>query len=384
MNDPVQPQSSHPRVQEALAEYRRRIADGEQIDEREFLARHPDISQALRSYFNSTDSAAETIAPASTHRARRDGPEQESRSSPGPATLAGADLPEQFGRYRVQKCLGRGSMGAVYLAVDTQLDRPVALKIPKFAADCSPELLSRFHREAKAAATLRSANICPVHDVGQIDGVHYISMAYIEGQSLADLIAGQGAWASADAARLVRKIALALSEAHSKRIVHRDLKPSNIIIDDRNEPIIMDFGVACRAETDEARLTHDGAIVGSPAYMSPEQLEGSLENVGPACDVYSLGVMLYELLTGRLPFQGSMAAIIGQIIMKEPKKPSAIRPDIDPRLEAICLMMMAKKPEHRFASMHAVPCAARRKRPPAGILRLPGRRLRPPGRCLPG
>src|SRR5262245_16124067 len=155
-------------------------------------------------------------------------------------------LPEQFGRYRILKLLGQGGMGAVYLARDTQLEREVALKVPRFGNDAGPKAQDRFHQEARAAATMHHPNICPIHDLGQNDRIHYLTMAFIEGQLLADWIRAGKPLSARQIAALVRKLALALREAHQKGVIHRDLKPSNVMVDRRGEPIIMDFGLARR------------------------------------------------------------------------------------------------------------------------------------------
>ena len=259
-------------------------------------------------------------------------------------------MPASFGRYRVLKLLGKGGMGAVYLAQDTQLDRPVALKVPHFDAGESPQVLERFFREARTAATLQHANICPLHDVGEIDGTPYLTMAYIEGKSLREFAASRPL-TSRQSALLVRKLALALQEAHKRGVIHRDLKPENVMIDRRGEPIIMDFGLARRTRGQDTRLTQQGSLLGTPAYMPPEQVSGDRNATGPASDIYSLGVILYELLTGRLPFHGDAMAMLSQVLMDEPPRPSSLRPGLEPEYEAICLKAMAKKIEDRYASM---------------------------------
>ncbi len=265
-----------------------------------------------------------------------------------------AELPIDFGRYHVTEKLGEGGMGSVYLAHDNQLNRKVALKIPKFAQSNVSKLVERFHREARSAATLSHPNICPVFDAGEIDGTHYMAMGYVQGRSLSDFTRTEKRQTMRSAVRTVRKVALALQEAHLQGVVHRDLKPGNIMIDHRNEPIVMDFGLACQPDQEsDSRLTQDGAILGSPAYMSPEQLEGKVDKIGPACDIYSLGVVLFELLTGELPFKGtgSIMSIIGEVFSKEPPDPADSRENLDPRLSLICRKALAKDAENRYGSM---------------------------------
>src|SRR5262245_24792345 len=175
-------------------------------------------------------------------------------------------------------------MGSVYLVHDSQLDRQVALKVPSFTPD-DPEILQRFYREARAAAALHHPNLCPVHDVGEIGGIHFLTMAYIRGSSLAEHARAHQPMPQEQAATLVRKVALALAQAHRHGIIHRDLKPSNIMLDPNGEPVIMDFGLARRIDAEDARLTKTGTLLGTPAYMSPEQVAGDVANVGAASDV---------------------------------------------------------------------------------------------------
>ena len=271
--------------------------------------------------------------------------------SGGPKTGAVEAMPERFGRYRIVKELGRGGMGSVYLAEDSELQRQVALKIPKFAQDDDPELLERFYREARAAATLNHSNICQVFDIGEHDGTRYISMAYISGPPLSKLVGSSKLRSERTIAKLVRRIALGLAAAHGKGILHRDLKPGNILLNERNDPVITDFGLARRVEQDaESRLTQDGTLIGTPAYMSPEQIGGDPNEMGPASDVYGLGVILYELITGQLPYKGAITSVIGQIVQGKPKPPSELRPDVDKRLEAVCLKMMASSNTDRYST----------------------------------
>src|SRR5262249_44134043 len=236
---------------------------------------------------------------------------------------ASRPLPEQFGRYRIIRRLGQGGMGSVYLAEDTQLGRRVALKVPDLGSEDGSEARERFLREARTAATLDHPSLCPVHDVGEIDGRLYLTMAYIEGKSLAEAIPAGGV-PLRQAAALVRKLAAAMREAHAKGIVHRDLKPANVMIkltSKGQEPVIVDFGLAHRADPSDVRVTRTGQVLGTLGYMSPEQIRGERAEIGPACDIYALGVILYELLTGELPFRGSGPAVAGQILVQAPPPP---------------------------------------------------------------
>ncbi|MBI3866358.1 MAG: protein kinase [Planctomycetia bacterium] len=300
-----------------------------------------EAKDSLNSGVESRIGAAETVACDSDELRRR---EQQSTQ---------VELSGVLGRYKILRRLGAGGMGTVYLAHDAQFDHQVALKVPHFSDTDDQRRIERFYREARAAIKLRHSNLCPVYDVGAIDGQHYLAMAYIEGRPLSDLIDPRRPLSERRIAHLVGKIALALQEAHDSGIVHRDLKPGNIMFDEkRKEPIVMDFGLATQVGgSSDARLTQAGTLIGSPAYMSPEQVGSNRDAVGPASDIYSLGVILYELLTGRVPFEGPTAIVLGMIAIKEPEPPSRRRPEIDPRLEAICLKAMSKNIADRYASM---------------------------------
>jgi serine/threonine protein kinase len=273
------------------------------------------------------------------------------------------EIPNPFGRYSIARLLGRGGMGAVFLAHDTHLDRPVALKIPTISGTPTAAQKERFFREARAVSALRHPNICPVHDVGEEQGVLYLTTSYIDGHPLATALE-RGPMSPEKAVELVRKVAQAMQAAHSHGTVHRDLKPANIMIDRNGEPVIMDFGLARRTSwADDSRepgtsqpiaqgLTQFGSVLGTPAYMPPEQARGDVEAIGPQSDVYSLGVILFELLTGRRPFVADdTAELIQKIVNDSPPKLSEFYPWIDPKVEAACSKALAKSPSERFASM---------------------------------
>jgi serine/threonine protein kinase len=242
-------------------------------------------------------------------------------------------------------------MGSVYLAQDTQLYRRVALKVPHFLTEDGPEMRQRFYREARAAAMLSHAALCPVYDVGEADGVPFLTMAYIEGTPLEAAGKDGELRAPLEAVALIHRLARGLDEAHRHGVVHRDLKPANVMVTLRNEPIVVDFGLALHAVHQNDRLTQRGVPLGTPAYMPPEQVKGDLAAMGPGCDIYSLGVILYELLTGRLPYEGDPMTILARIVTEEPPPPSIHRAEIDPSLDALCLKAMARRVEDRYATM---------------------------------
>jgi serine/threonine protein kinase len=260
-------------------------------------------------------------------------------------------LPVQFGRFELREVVGQGGFGTVYRAYDTQLDREVAVKIQRRGALESSEQVNRFLREARSGGKMNHPNICPIHDMGELHGNHYIVMGFIEGTPLSALFSPQRPMEPRLAAKIVLRLTSALSEAHERGIIHRDLKPSNIMMDEkRREPIILDFGLA-RSYVSETYETQTGHVVGTPAYMSPEQARGPAVTVGPQTDIYSLGVILYELIAGRPPFCGSMAEVFAQILTAQPEPPTRYQPRLDTTISAICLKAMAKNPAQRFASM---------------------------------
>ncbi|MGD0045039.1 MAG: protein kinase, partial [Isosphaeraceae bacterium] len=255
-------------------------------------------------------------------------------------------------RYEIVRQLGRGGMGVVYLAKDKRLDRQVALKFPTLWGGEDEEFVHRFYREARAAAGLRHPNICRVFDVGEHESQPYLTMEYLKGELLSEHLKGrQAPMEPPEAVRLVLKLAQVMDAAHQQGIIHRDLKPANIMLDLKAGPIVMDFGLARREDRQESLRTRSGQQLGTPAYMPLEQFQGRMERVGPRSDVYSLGVILFELMTGRRPYEGNSHEIYVKLLMTSPPVPSSIQQGLDPALDAVCLKAMAKEPEDRFASM---------------------------------
>lgn len=272
-----------------------------------------------------------------------------------PAAPPTCPLPQQIGRYPVLGLLGEGGMGRVYRAVDTQLQRHVAIKQARSAAGGSTGCTGgqRFRREGRAAAAIRHPNVCPVYDVGEHDGVAYVVMALVEGESLEKRLGTAGRFEDCrQAVELVRQAAEGLAAVHANGVIHRDVKPGNILIDRAGQAVLTDFGL-CRPEADDEELTDLGAQVGTPAYMSPEQAAPGGEALDLRTDLYSLGVVLYRMLTGKLPFTGRPPLLRQRSAHESPAVPSVDRPDLDPALEAVVLKAMARRRADRYQSARA-------------------------------
>ena len=273
-------------------------------------------------------------------------PESPPVGGAAPPTPSPTDLPRIPG-YELQEVLGRGGVGVVYKARHLRLNRPVALKMLLVGPYARPEELERFLREAEAVAGLHHANIVQVHDVGDLDDQPYFTMEFVEGGSLAQKLTGAPQPAR-QAAALVVTVAQAIHAAHQRGIVHRDLKPGNILVTADGTPKITDFGLARRLD-DGSGLTVSGTPVGTPSFMAPEQARGQKKATGPGTDVYALGAILYELLTGRPPFRGETATeTMLQVISRDPVPPSLLNPKVPRDLETICLKCLCKESPGRL------------------------------------
>ena len=341
-------------------EYFLREGLGERPDEADYLRRFPAYAEVLKDQF-ALHLAMETLGdrPSATNFLR-------TNPADGGTDV---DLPEAFGRYRIIAKIGRGGMGVVYLAHDTQLDRRVALKVPRFDDDAGGRARARFRREAQIAATFAHPNLCPIFDVGEHDGIAYLTMPLLQGETLAARLTRETALPEVEAARIAAVIARAMVEAHASGVIHRDLKPANVMIGRRGEPTVMDFGLARRELATDDTATPWGMMLGTPTYMAPEQVGGDPNDLSPACDVYALGVILYQMLAGRPPYVGSLREVLQQASEGKPDRPSALQPGITPAIEAACLKAMSRDPSDRYPSMAALADALTKSHPPAKTTR---------------
>lgn len=260
----------------------------------------------------------------------------------------------RFGDYELLDVIAHGGMGMVYKARQVSLNRLVAIKMLLFGAHSSPAAIQRFRAEAVTAASLHHPNIVAIHEVGFCEGQHFLAMDYVEGRPLSALIQGK-LLPPRRAAGYVKTIAEAIHHAHDHGILHRDLKPSNVLIDQDDQPRLTDFGLAKRLENDDSNLTVTGQVLGSPNYMSPEQAGGKRGALNRRSDIYSLGAMLYELLTGRPPFIGDgLSEIVSQVLRNEPLTPRALNPSVPLDLETVCLKCLEKEPEKRYPTALAL------------------------------
>ncbi|HEV3436820.1 MAG TPA: serine/threonine-protein kinase, partial [Gemmata sp.] len=259
----------------------------------------------------------------------------------------------QIPGYEVETILGSGGMGIVFRAKHMRLNRVVALKMALAGAYAGQHERERFQREAEAVAALRHPNVVQIYDIGESAGRPYFTMEFVEGGSLAEKLQGTPL-PSREAAAILATLAEAIHVAHEGGIVHRDLKPANIMLTSDGKPKITDFGLARRLGG-EAGLTRTGLALGTPSYMAPEQARGRIDALGPAVDIYALGAILYELLTGRPPFRAETASeTVYQLLTQDPVPPSRLNGNVPRDLETVCLQCLQKEPKRRYTSSAAL------------------------------
>lgn len=342
---------------ELLDEMMQRSRGGSATSLEELIAGHPHLERELRELW-ATVQIAEDFA-------SFDGlfDELKGESAHDAGTVQAATFePRDYGDYELLEELGRGGMGVVYKARQKDLDRIVALKMILRGDMASPADLARFRAEAEAAAQLHHPHIVPVYDVGEIDGRPFFSMKLIEGTTLARRVLA-GPLPSRMAAEMLAPICRAIADAHRRGVLHRDLKPSNILIDNEGLTYVSDFGLAKRVKPEESTsqsagllsLTQTGAILGTPSFMAPEQAAGNRGEVNAASDIYSLGAILYVMLTGRPPFQAESAVdTVLMVLEQDAVPPRMLNPKVDPDLEMIALKCLQKPQDLRYATADAL------------------------------
>ena len=314
----------------------------------ELVRRHPHLADDLREVWGAL-MVADAVAEYRSHNGRTP------TFVPGEGRLVASDAapPQRLGDFELVEEIGRGGMGVVFRARQKSLDRTVAVKVLLRGAAATEQDQQRFDAEAAAVARLDHPGIVPIYDTGECDGWRYFGMKLIAGQNLSQRMA-EGPLPQREAARIVRGVARAIDYAHQRGVVHRDLKPANILLDAADRPHVTDFGLAKRHAANQA-LTTTGAILGTPSYMAPEQAVGGRGEVGPAADVFSLGAILYALLTGRPPFQGaSPVDTLLLVLEQDPAPPRLLNAHVDLDLEMIALRSLQKPPELRYATAGAL------------------------------
>jgi eukaryotic-like serine/threonine-protein kinase len=355
------------RLDEILGEYLVDLDAGRKPDRQALLERHPDLARELAAALDDMErfeglidtgpvgtppgGRATVIACPHCH-ARIDRNESEA-ACPGCGARfhldRAPDAPEptrKLGKFELTSVLGRGAFGTVYKARNTDTGQTTAVKVPRHGAMTTADEIDRFFREARFAIDLKHPNIVRLFDVGQADGLPFLVSEFVPGRTLAEQL--RACRPEPDrAARIVLAVAEALAHAHGKGVFHRDIKPSNILMRDDETPVLVDFGLA-RREGDELTLTLQGDILGAPAYMSPEQARGDSHRVDGRADIYSLGVVLYQLLTGQQPFTGNLRMVLNQIQNEEPRAPRRLNDRLPRDLETVCLKCLRKDPARRY------------------------------------
>jgi WD40 repeat protein/tRNA A-37 threonylcarbamoyl transferase component Bud32 len=357
-------------VDSIVADYLDTLDRGQAPARAEWLARHAEHAEELGRFLDDLESLSphrhptanihkDTFAPSSISSprsllAKTQGLEATLAHRITSATTLATGIPSSdFGEYELLEVIARGGMGIVFKARHKKLERVVALKMILAGQLASEHDIQRFRLEAQAAGRLDHPGIVPIYEVGEEQGLHYFTMALVEGSSLAERLS-DGPLPPRTAARLARDLAGAIQFAHQNGIIHRDLKPANILLDRQDQPKLTDFGLAKRVD-DANNMTGTGQILGTPTCMSPEQAAGDSRNIGPASDVYGLGALLFAMLTGRPPFQAATPLeTLVHVISVEPTRPRALNPSVPRDLETICLKCLEKSPGKRYATAAAL------------------------------
>jgi serine/threonine protein kinase len=314
----------------------------------QLVAAHPHLESDLREVWGAL-MVADAVA---EHHSRQSRTHTFTAREPR-LVASDATPPEDLGDFKLLEEIGRGGMGVVYRARQRSLDRLVAVKVLLRGADASPQDQDRFRAEAEAAARLDHPHIVPIYETGETNGWRYFGMKMIVGETLSYRM-NAGPLPQREAARIVQRVARAIHYAHERGVIHRDLKPANIMLDAAGDPHVTDFGLAKRSARGNT-LTTTGAILGTPSYMAPEQAAGGRGEVSPASDVFSLGAILYALLTGRPPFQGATPVdTLLLVLEQDPAPPRILNPHVDADLEMIALRSLQKPPELRYATAGAL------------------------------
>jgi hypothetical protein len=333
------------RLHEVIAAYLETVRAGQVPDRQDLLLRHPDLADELRAFLADHDQFQHLAAPAPAEVATPSPTEPAAKAFPG-------GMVRYFGDYELLERIAEGGMGVVWRARQVSLNRVVALKMIRAGELATGEEVQRFRFEAQAAGNLKHPHIVPIHEVGEHHGLHYFSMDLIDGGSLAETVGRP--LEPLRMARLMAVVARAVHYAHQRGLLHRDLKPANILLDAQGEPHVTDFGLAERVAAQAESGQAASGIVGTPGYMAPEQVRAE-KLLSTAVDVYGLGAILYELLTGRPPFRAPTAFdTMLQVLEQEPARPRSLNPKADRDLETICLKCLEKDPKERYGSAEAL------------------------------
>jgi hypothetical protein len=326
-------------LDDVIAAYLKAVETGASPNPQSLIGQYPGFARELGEFFADQQGFQRLAEPI--------------RAAVADALPLGTEI-RYFGDYELLEEIARGGMGVVYLARQASLNRLVALKMILTGTLASSAAVQRFRNEAEAAANLDHPNIVPIYEVGEHEGQHYFSMGLVGGGSLADRLEESGTLTPRVAAELVKLLAEAVAFAHERGVIHRDLKPSNVLLDAQGKPKVSDFGLAKRVQKTDSP-TMSGDVLGTPAYMPPEQAAGTVDLVGPSADIYSLGAILYACLTGRPPFQAiSPFQTLRLVLTDEPVRPSRLKLSIPRDLETICMKCLEKNPRHRYDTANAL------------------------------